>query len=313
MANSDDHALEREFRALMATAHPVSALAEQDALRAIQAYPHLLMVGPMFGVAEREQRGWLVSALGECTPQGARDALAHRFREYAASAGPTRAAFLSVARLLDRERRDELTVAGRRFRIIRVEQIIRMSAEAPEPPRPTDPDPRYPGPSDDAPPPDEFLALSGDQPGFAAAELMCQLHNELPTAEAAPPEVRRDAYRALTAYPRLSLMAPVFTVAEQTEDGWRSATMPCDTPQQARNTLAVYFSQIVPAIEDPGEAEGTEYAAAAQRLERERVDDLTVAGRRFRIVRIEKIARLGPDGPEPPRRSDFDPEPPIET
>ena len=25
-----------------------------------------------------------------------------------------------------------------------------------------------------------------------------------------------------------------------------------------------------------------------------------------------KIARVGPDGPEPPRRSDFDPEPPLE-
>jgi hypothetical protein len=312
-SSSDDHALEREFRDLMASAHPVSALAEQDALHAMQSFPHLLMVGPMFGIAEQEKGGWRVSALGECTPQGARDALAHRFREHASAATPaTRAEFLSMARLLDRERHDELTVAGRRFRVIRVEQIIRMSADAPESPRPTDPDPRSPGRAEDEQPPDEFLAAADDPPGFAAAELMCQFHNEVPTAEAAPADVRRDAYRAQSAYPRLSIMAPVFTVAEQIDGGWRSATMPCDTPQRARDTLAVYFSQIVPAIEDPGEAEGTEYAVAAQRLERERVDDLTVAGRRFRIVRIEKIARLGADGPEPPRRSDFDPEPPIE-
>jgi uncharacterized protein DUF5954 len=312
MASSDDHALEREFRDLMATAHPVSALAEQDALRAIHAFPHLLLVGPMFGVAEWEQRGWRVSALGECTPQGARDALAHQFREYAAAAAVTRTEFLAVARLLDRERHDELTVAGRRFRIIRVEQVIRMSADAPEPPRPTDPDPRHPARGEEAPPPDEFLSLADDTPGFAAAELMCQFRAELPSAETTPAEVRQDALRALSAYPTLRIMAPVFTVAEQIEGGWRSATMPCDTPQRARETLAVYFSQIVPAIEEPSEAEGTEYASAAQRLTYERVDDLTVAGRRFRIVRIEKIARLGADGPEPPRRSDFDPEPPIE-
>lgn len=312
MASSDDHALEREFRDLMATAHPVSALTEQDALRAIQAYPHLLMVGPMFGVAEWRQRGWRVSALSECTPQGARDALAHRFREYAAAGTAGRAEFLSVARMLDRERHDELTVAGRRFRIIRVEQVIRMSADSPEPPRPTDPDPRHPGRGEDAQPPDEFLATANDPPGFAADELMCQLRAELPSEETTPADARQEALRALTAYPSLRIMAPVFTVAEQIEGGWRSATMPCDTPQRARETLAVYFSQIVPAIEDPSEAEGPEYASAAQRLTHERVDDLTVAGRRFRIVRIEKIARLGVDGPEPPRRSDFDPEPPLE-
>jgi uncharacterized protein DUF5954 len=312
MASSDDHALEREFRDRMATAHPVAALAEQDALRAIQVYPHLLMVGPMFGVAERQAHGWRVSAMGECTPQAARDTLAHQFREYASGAAATRIEFLAMAKLLDRERHDDLAVAGRRFRIIRVEQVIRMSAEAPEPPRPTDPDPRYPGPDEDALPPDEFLSVADEPPGFAAAELICQFQGELPAAETMPADVRRDAHRALTAYPRLRILSPVFTVAEQIEDGWRSATMPCGTPQRARETLAVYFSQIVPAIEEPGEAEGTEYVAAAQRLECERVDDLTVAGRRFRIVRIERVARLGVDGPEPPRPSDFDPEPPLE-
>ena len=126
-----------------------------------------------------------------------------------------------------------------------------------------------------------------------------------------PAPVREDACRALTAYPRLRIMAPAFAVAEQIDDGWRSATMPCDTPQRARDTLAAYFSRIVPAIEHPGATECAEYAAAARRLDHERADDLTVAGRRFRIVRVEKIARLGPDGPEPPRPSDFDPELPI--
>ena len=28
--------------------------------------------------------------------------------------------------------------------------------------------------------------------------------------------------------------------------------------------------------------------------------------------RLEMVARLGPDGPEPPRPSDFDPDPPVE-
>lgn len=39
------------------------------------------------------------------------------------------------------------------------------------------------------------------------------------------------------------------------------------------------------------------YATAADQLDAERADELTVAGRRFRVVRVERLVRIGPDGP----------------
>ncbi|MCW2898105.1 MAG: hypothetical protein JWO67_370 [Streptosporangiaceae bacterium] len=312
MASGDD-ALERDFHDLMAAAHPVSAMAEADALRAVRAYPQILLAGPMFGIAEQARRGWRVSCLGENTPQGARDALAEDLRRLATAAvdPSTREDFRTVAALLACERRDDLTVAGRRFRILRVEQVVRMNTGVPEPPRPTDPDPR-PGGRGVMPRTPEFLPAAGeDLHGTAAAELTGRYEDTVPDAGTVPVGVRGDACRALTDYPRLRIMAPTFAATERIDGGWRSATMPCDTPQQARDTLAAYFSHVVPAVEHPGEAERAHYAAAAERLHRDRVDDLTVAGRRFRVVRIGRIVRLGTDGPEPPRRSDFDPEPPA--
>ena len=53
------------------------------------------------------------------------------------------------------------------------------------------------------------------------------------------------------------------------------------------------------------------YRRAALRLEQERLHQVRVAGRRFRIVRVETAVRIGPDGPEPPRPSDHDPAPPL--
>jgi Family of unknown function (DUF5954) len=53
------------------------------------------------------------------------------------------------------------------------------------------------------------------------------------------------------------------------------------------------------------------YAEGADRLDDERADELTVAGRRFRIVRVERLIRVGPDGPEGPRPSDPDPQLPV--
>jgi len=53
------------------------------------------------------------------------------------------------------------------------------------------------------------------------------------------------------------------------------------------------------------------YGAAADQLDAERADDLAVVGRCFRVVRAERLVRIGPDGPEGPRPSDPDPQPPV--
>lgn len=47
--------------------------------------------------------------------------------------------------------------------------------------------------------------------------------------------------------------------------------------------------------------------AAAVRLDWEKIDEMTVLGTRYRVVRAERFIRTGPDGPEPPRPSDPDP------
>jgi hypothetical protein len=53
------------------------------------------------------------------------------------------------------------------------------------------------------------------------------------------------------------------------------------------------------------------YAAAADQFDTDRGSELAVEGRRFRIVRAERLMRIGPDGPEGPRPSDPDPQPPV--
>jgi hypothetical protein len=61
------------------------------------------------------------------------------------------------------------------------------------------------------------------------------------------------------------------------------------------------------------ETERAVYAAAAGQLDAGRGSELAVAGRRFRVVRVERLIRIGPNGPEGPRPSDPDPEPPAMT
>lgn len=60
-------------------------------------------------------------------------------------------------------------------------------------------------------------------------------------------------------------------------------------------------------MENPAATDLERFAEAAELMEAEtRRNGIAVAGRRFRIVRIERITLMGPDGPEPPRASDFD-------
>ncbi|KOU24160.1 hypothetical protein ADK52_14590 [Streptomyces sp. WM6372] len=105
---------------------------------------------------------------------------------------------------------------------------------------------------------------------------------------------------------------PVFGVAVQgAGDGprWRvvsAVTGGC--PQQARDSMnsLLWFR----AKDDAHDrAERRALLAAVARLDVERVDEVAVAGIRYRIVRAEEYAVTGPDGIEGPRPSD--PEPPV--
>ncbi|HEX2316809.1 MAG TPA: DUF5954 family protein, partial [Thermomonospora sp.] len=121
---------------------PVTAVMLADARRSLTAYPDLVVAGPLFAGAEQVPGGWQVVCPTDPTPRGAREMLAAHLRNRGAVAGPGGREFARAARRLEEEARDELTVLARRFRIVRIEQLMRTGADGPEPPRPTDHDPR---------------------------------------------------------------------------------------------------------------------------------------------------------------------------
>jgi hypothetical protein len=100
---------------------------------------------------------------------------------------------------------------------------------------------------------------------------------------------------------------PVFHAVEQAGTWWRFlGCSPEPTPQQARDALADQFL-LRAAWAAAGSRACQDYSQAAGLLDRERHDQLTVAGHRFAIARVEQFLRLGPDGPEPPRPGDSRP------
>lgn len=129
-----------------------------------------------------------------------------------------------------------------------------------------------------------------------------------------------EAWRARKTHPSMLFAGgPVFGVAcEGAAGGW--VLQPYFSglaPQDARDCLGSYFRRIA---KDAGDARGTghprraaEYQAAGELLDWEPLNDLTVCGCRYRVVRAERFIRMGPDGPEPPRVTDPDPSEPGES
>ncbi|MDL4771159.1 MULTISPECIES: DUF5954 family protein [Thermomonosporaceae] len=288
---------------------PVAAVILADACRAIAAYPDLVAVGALFTAAERVPGGWRIVCDCDPVPQGARELLGFHLDDLAAPAGGAAGRELrAMAGAVQDEARDEVTAAGRRFRVVRIEQLVRTGPDGPEPPRPTDLDPR-PGADGrggmggaggmggglgrlDGLLPDEQHA-----PEIATAELLCQV---LDAAARVGPEPSGAFLTPLS-------LAPAFTVAERYEGRWRPVGRLHGTPGLARDALATYFRHVVPAVERPDGADLAGYAEAAGLMsDGSRRNGIEVAGRRFRVVRIERITLMGPDGPEPPRPTDFD-------
>jgi Family of unknown function (DUF5954) len=125
---------------------------------------------------------------------------------------------------------------------------------------------------------------------------------------ARPPEALADELRARARYPQVTLLGAWFTVAEQAGGAWQQH-WPREAHPPAREWLASHFRDYVPAWEKPGPQACAAYAQAAGKLERGSADEVTAAGRRFRIVRVERLTRMNAEGPEPLRPSDFDPYP----
>ncbi|WP_329586119.1 DUF5954 family protein [Kitasatospora sp. NBC_01250] len=300
---------------------PVAVLADVEAWQARDAYPDLVSGGgPVFGVArELEAGGWrLHRFFCNDTPQGARESMSVTFRKLAQAAereGRTadHEECMAAAVRLDWEKIDEMTVLGTRYRVVRAERFIRTGPDGPEPPRPSDPDPAGLGEGSEAPDPGDGLVIdpvtpTGMSEGILKAELLALVRAE----GTVPAEVRDDSRVAARTHPGGVLLPATFMSAERTAGRWAPFSGADSTsPQGAREVLAVHLRVMAPIMHRLGPKERAAYTRAADRFEEERASDLKLAGRHWRIVRVERLVRFGPDGPEMSRPSDHDPELPV--
>ncbi|WP_055552127.1 DUF5954 family protein [Streptomyces sp. NBRC 110028] len=125
-----------------------------------------------------------------------------------------------------------------------------------------------------------------------------------------------EAWRSREVYPEiLSAGGPVFGVVREREQGGWELVSPFSglAPQDAREGMGCQFRKMAQEAEAAGDrAAREECLAAAERMDWEVIDEMTVLGSRFRVVRAERFLRSGPQGPEPPRITDLDPAPPGE-
>jgi hypothetical protein len=297
----------------------MAALTRQDAADALLAYPAAVPTGPVFAVVEEVPAGWQVLRTGEYTPQAGRDTLGALLRQDAArlgqdgaeDTGRPRAELLGAAALLDTERHDELRVAGRRLRVARVEEFVRLGPSGPEPPRPSDGDAQPPGHGYRGRDPVHGYTIVAEMPGSPA--LLGELFDGLPARSNVAVDVWEQAHWALLTHPMVAVLPARFAVSEIKPSGeWSMMTGASTSPQAARDTLATYFTHFAPDAAAGDQQAVAAYAAAARLLEHQRPVGLTVVGRHFQIIRVEQVMRMCEDGPELPRPSDYDPDPPVE-
>jgi hypothetical protein len=124
-----------------------------------------------------------------------------------------------------------------------------------------------------------------------------------------------DARRRAAAYPTIMWGAPVYGSAQEVDGRWRVIRLNADSPQDARDSLASHFRKLhseTPLTTDNA-AELAEYEKIYELLDWEPIDEMTVNGFRYRIIRAQSFIRMGPDGPEPPRPTDVDRHAPGQT
>jgi Family of unknown function (DUF5954) len=296
-----------------------SAAADEQAWLARDPYPGLASAGgPAFGIAhELEHGGWQLHRFYSCPyPQEARDSMGSVFRQLAQQhpeGSAAHAECMRAAERLDWEALDEMTVLGARYRVIRADQVIRTGPLGPEPPRPSDPDPGKPGMSHVLGDPAEgFVIDPANATGMSEGILKAELLDTARQLASVPPDARDDLKRAAYTHPGGVLLPPGFILATLMRGKWGPVSSTVSpTPQAARDNLVGHLRVSLPARLDLSEDKRSLYATAADIVEQERANEVTAAGHRFRVVRVERLVRIGPDGPETPRPSDPDPEPPA--
>ncbi|MDK0519848.1 DUF5954 family protein [Streptomyces sp. ML-6] len=294
---------------------PVSLVTEADALAASRTYAKIVVRGPLFGIAEQrrgERPRWrMLTGLDTGYPQDARDELnSHlwfRARDEVKDPRERRSLLDAVARL-ETEPVNELTAGDTRYRVVRADEFARIGEGRMEPPRPTDVDSegwdvltRTPSTTEGFV--IDHAAAGGLTEGLDRMGMVPVAY----TSERFPPDVLADSQRALRTHPGLVLLPVVFRVMERKEKSWSMVSEQLPTPQDARRALVDHLRTMLPRIEQLDEREAAVYARAADAfMRRRRPNELIVRGRCFEIARIERMMRIGPAGPETPRRSDVD-------
>ncbi|GAA1775060.1 DUF5954 family protein [Actinomadura chokoriensis] len=295
---------------VVARLDPVAAVRDRELGERILRYPKIYSIGsPEFGHAVQTGDEWRIGSLGADDPTAARYNLAIDLRT-AAAGGPdpaTAAAMLAAAARLDPEEgeqlaKDEWEVGDHRYRIIRVERFVQFGDRVLEPPRTTDADLAADGLLRDHP-------IDPAAPcGHWEAQLRLNLVTFMATSGDIPDIVRTEARHAIQAHPGVVVLPPTFMVVELAGNGWGPLTGG-DTPDDARDALARYFTGRLPRLRDfegdPASPEElAEWSAMAEQIRATPGHSFSVRGREFRTVRVSRMLRLGRDGPESPRPSD---------
>jgi hypothetical protein len=119
------------------------------------------------------------------------------------------------------------------------------------------------------------------------------------------PAMRAESRQAVLDHPELALLPVGFGVFKRTGSGWTPASCLQPTPHDARRVLHDGLSGTWADMYDLDTATREANTRAAEHLEATpHCNEVTVQGDTYRICRVERMLRTGPDGPEPPRRSD---------
>ncbi|PCG85575.1 hypothetical protein CIB93_13575 [Streptomyces sp. WZ.A104] len=306
---------------------PVSEVTEVDAFASVRKYPSIVVRGPLFGLAE--QRGgdrprWrLMGELDTGFPQMARDDLNSHlwFKARDETEDPAvRRSLLAAVAQLETKPVNEVTADGVRYRVVRADEFARIGDDRLEPPRATDPDDdSWDLDAPDASRTEGFVVDHAAAVGLSEGIDRMGLLNLSYTADRFPKDVRADSRRALTTHPGVVLLPATFRVVERKELSWSMVTGQYSTPQGARRALVHHLTRPVPQLPDlPDMPELPEWMkvdekeaalrerAAKKFTARRRPNELVLRGRRYEVVRVERMMRIGPDGPERPRPSDVD-------
>lgn len=310
------HALHDE---LIRRDDPAAWVREADAVDASLRYPGFALRGPVFGVAALDPAvgpEWrLLKPVVNGMPQMARDSLNTHlwFTAKDDTDDPAvRRQLLAAVDVLNRERVNEVEACGVRYRIVRGDEFTRCDDDALEPPRPTDPEPADRSWDRRAahtplPDPDFVLDAGHVAGGPMAGALRAGLRGFAYRGVRFPADVRRDSERAVRSHPGIVLLPTCFGVVERERTGWEPALALQATAHDARRVLYDAMAEMWAMLYRFDDEKKAVYAQAAEEFRAlGHADEARVADRVFRICRVERLIRMGSDGPEPPRPSDVD-------